>query len=115
MKKNMTFTYFHVEVIRVIDGDTVELNIDMGNSTFWRDKFRLIGINAADENKEGKAAADAATAFMVDVLKEEVLAVHTKGKDKYGRWLCSIFTAKGNVNLRMIEAGHAVPYDGGKR
>lgn len=115
MKKNMSFTYFHVEVIRVIDGDTVELNIDMGNNTFWRDKFRLMGINAPETHSTDKVAANAATAFLVDALKEGVRSAHTKGKDKYGRWLCSIWTGKGNVNVRMIEAGHAVPYDGGKR
>lgn len=115
MKKNMTFVYFHVEVIRVIDGDTVELNIDMGNNTFWRDTFRLMGINAPEKHKTDKVAADAATAFLSDVLKEQGLAVHTYGKDKYGRRLCTFITVKGNVNLRMIEAGHAVPYDGGKR
>lgn len=115
MKKNMTFVYFHVEVIRVIDGDTLELNIDMGNNTFWRDTFRLMGINAPDENKDGKAAADAATAFLTDAMKEQGLTVHTHKKDKYGRRLCTVVTVKGNVNVRMIEAGHAVPYDGGKR
>lgn len=111
----MTFTYFHVEVVRVIDGDTVELNIDMGNNTFWRDKFRLVGINAPETHSTDKVAADAATAFLAAAVKEQGLSVSTNGKDKYGRWLCSIFTGKGNVNLRMIEAGHAVPYDGGKR
>ena len=111
----MAFVYFHVEVIRVIDGDTVELNIDMGNSTFWRDKFRLIGINAPETHSTDKVAADPATAFLADAVKEQGLSVHTKGKDKYGRWLCILFTIKGNVNVRMIEAGHAVPYDGGKR
>lgn len=115
MKKNMTFVYFHVEVVRVIDGDTVELHIDMGNNTFWRDTFRLMGINAPDKNKTDKAAADAATAFLVDTLKEEGLSVRTHGKDKYGRRLGTFITVNGNVNLRMIEAGHAVPYDGGKR
>jgi micrococcal nuclease len=115
VKKNMTFVYFHVEVIRVIDGDTVELNIDMGNNTFWRDKFRLAGINAPEKHKTDKAAADAATAFLANALQEENLFVNTYGKDKYGRRLCRFFTVNGNVNLRMIEAGHAVAYDGGKR
>lgn len=114
----MTFAYFHVEVIRVIDGNTVELNIDMGNNTFWRDKFRLLGINAPEKHKTDKAAADAATAFLTDVLKEKGLCVTTYGKDKYGRRLCTLFTNNGyraNVNVRMIDAGHAVPYDGEKR
>lgn len=112
----MTFVYFHVEVIRVIDGDTVELNIDMGNNTFWRDKFRLMGINAPETHSTDKVAADAATTFLTDSLKKGDIIVHTKGKDKYGRWLCTVFTGKdGNINLRMVEAGHAVPYDGGKR
>lgn len=115
MKKNMTFVYFHVEVIRVIDGDTVELNIDMGNNTFWRDTFRLMGINAPEKHKTDKPAADAATAFLAEWLKERGLAVHTYGKDKYGRRLCTFHTINGNVNVRMVEAGHAVPYDGGKR
>ncbi len=115
MKKNMSFVYFHVDVIRVIDGDTVELNIDMGNNTFWRDKFRLLGINAPEKHKTDKAAADAATAFLADALQEESLFVYTYGKDKYGRRLCTLNTVNGNVNVRMIEAGHAVPYAGGKR
>jgi len=115
VKKNMTFVYFHVEVIRVIDGDTLELNIDMGNNTFWRDTFRLMGINAPETHSTDKVAADAATAFLTAAMKEQGLSIRTHGKDKYGRRLCTVITVKGNVNVRMIEAGHAVPYDGGKR
>ena len=49
----MSYKYQHVKVSRVIDGDTVILDIDMGNRITWTGPFRLAGINAPAVVKRG--------------------------------------------------------------
>jgi micrococcal nuclease len=115
------FTY-NAKLIKVVDGDTVDLRIDLGFNVFTEQRFRLLGINApethskdADEKTRGKAAAD----YLKSLLAGEGQLVATTVLDKqekYGRFLAKIVNASGeNVNDEMVKAGHAKLYDGGKR
>lgn len=110
----MTFEYRHVTVVRVIDGDTVELEIDLGNKIAWRDHFRLYGI---DTPERGRTGASEATARLSELLSNGLHRVETFKPDKYGRWLAklSIPTSGGElcVNDLLVVEGHAVSYFGG--
>lgn len=112
----MSYVYRHVEVVRVIDGDTVRLDVDMGNSIFWATNFRLNGIDAADADKAKK---DAATARMIELLAGGVSRIETFKPDKFGRWLADIYVAVDGgeilANQMMINEGFAVPYFGGRK
>ena len=112
----MSFTYRNVKVVRVVDGDTARLSIDMGNKITWCENFRLNGIDAADEDKAKK---DAATARMVELLAGGVSRVETFKPDKFGRWLADIYIAVDGgemlTNQMMINEGFAIPYFGGRK
>lgn len=104
---------YSATVERVVDGDTVDLMVDLGFDVWRRDRFRLYGINAAEHNTvSGKAA----TAFLATLIPTgTVLTISTyKDKlDKYGRMLATLTTADGkSVNDTMVSTGHAVPYFG---
>jgi len=102
--------------VRVIDGDTVELDIDQGNHQHWVATFRLSGIDAAESRGKTKAAGASATAFLRKLMGEEISLVRTYKPDKYGRWLVQIWTDKAeSINQRMLIEGYAVPYDGGAK
>ena len=117
---------YKAELIRVVDGDTVELMIDLGFSQFTKQTMRLYGIDAPEmRTKEGKAAK----AWLEDDLQPleaiyvQTLQHKTKAKrDKYGRFLAVLydrFPQAGqivaqpgslplySVNLVMVDLGHA--------
>jgi len=112
---------YRAKLVRCIDGDTVELEVDLGFKVTLREKFRLIGIDTPEKNSKIAAereAAKAATDYLVSLLAGEGLTIKTQkdAQGKYGRYLCTLFTASGvDVNQEMIKTGHAVAYDGGAK
>lgn len=101
---------YTAELVRVLDGDTVELKVDCGFKISYVDKFRLAHIDAPERGKE---ATDALTTILKSVSE---LRVETIKPDKYGRWLVIIYLPSGNtVNDWMVHEGYAVPYEGGAK
>jgi micrococcal nuclease len=117
---------YKAELIRVVDGDTVDLVIDLGFDTLRKERFRLYGIDAPEMNTaEGKEAK----AWLREVLQPleaiyiETLQHKTKAKrDKYGRFLAVLYSDLGDIdanrpmktpvspasiNAKMITEGHA--------
>ena len=100
-------------VLRVIDGDTVDVGVDLGFNIHFKNRFRLFGIDAPEKNTpEGKAARD----YLVTMMPpgSDLLVTTEKDKtEKYGRYLgtfSSLETAfdSKSINQLMVEAGHAV-------
>ena len=105
---------------RVVDGDTIDANIDLGFDTWKKTRIRLVGINAAESRTrdlEEKARGLAAKAFVKDILLKHSneFILHSQGVGKYGRCLGEIFLGDTNLNELLITEEHAVEYYGGKR
>ena len=110
---------YNAVIERIIDGDTVEALVDLGFHTFTRRKVRLYGIDAYEsrtrdlEEKEKGLAAKARLQEMIypptgDPLGKVILISH--GLDKYGRSLGTLIVDGVDLNQKLIEEGHAVPY-----
>ena len=100
-------------VERVVDGDTVDLTIDLGFHTYVVKRVRLSRINAPERfTEEGKLAKS----FVENALAvgmEVVVQTQLDSKDKYGRVLGEIFIDKHfSLNEMMLMNGLAVPYNG---
>lgn len=113
----MSFVYRNVDVVRVIDGDTVRLAIDMGNNILWTESFRLKGV---DTPERGQVGSREATEFVKNMLIGDISRVETFKPDKFGRWLVDIYLvapAGGELHLNqmLISAGYAKEYFGGKK
>lgn len=115
----ITLYTYRAKLLRVVDGDTVELEVDLGFYASFRHLFRLAGI----DTPEYGAGADA-TAFLQKLLLTETAwvspgayhTITTTKADKYGRWLVTIPLLLGETaNSRMVTTGYAVPYEGGKK
>lgn len=106
-------------VKRIVDGDTIELTIDLGFRIEITDNFRLFGINAPETRGATKEAGDAATAYLESLIPPGTeLFISTeknrKGDDqrgKYGRYLISGYKDGLCINDKMVEVGHAVYKD----
>jgi len=106
---------YRAKVIRIVDGDTLHLDVDLGFDVRRQDSFRLAGLDAPEH---GTPEGDAATAWLTEQLAghDEIIVATTKDRrEKYGRYLATLWLGSENLNVLMIEAGHAVPYFGGKR
>ena len=105
------YTY-KAQVVRVIDGDTVILNIDLGFKIFHVMSCRLAGVNAPELNAKDEAvklAAVASKEYLMRLLPVgEYVTIKSEKLDKYGRAVVWF----GGVNDAMISEGHAVKYEG---
>ena len=121
---------YKVDVTRIVDGDTVDVDIDLGfKITMKKQRVRLMGIDTPESRTrdlEEKFYGKQAKKFLTSLLEEtEVqLVVHDKGK--FGRIIGELFIiekhAEGHpvfeinteksVNQLMMDNYHAVPYMG---
>ena len=105
-------------MLKVVDGDTLDLDVDLGMRTHTHERVRLLGLNAPEmnsSNPDERAAAKLATAFLLNLVQSSDLILKTKkdSQEKYGRYLATIINGDGvDVNEELIKAGHAVAYDG---
>ena len=103
----MDFRYNAVN-IRVIDGDTIEAEVDLGFRVFKKDIFRLKGIQAPEKDKES-------TDFLTKAVSCASVVLESHKPEKYGRWLAVVYADGVNVNQALVDMGLAIPYNGGKR
>lgn len=100
---------YRATLIRVVDADTLWLDVDLGFDVRRKDSFRLYGINAPEmSTPEGVAARD----YLQGVLRDRPILLHTikDKREKYGRYLAIIHVGTDNVNEMLVQAGHAVEY-----
>ncbi len=107
---------YRAKPLRIVDGDTVHLEIDLGLETSRKIKCRLYGINAPEMNTlEGKAArAHLEGLIKAAIDKDGYLRVSTikDRTEKYGRYLVMLSDHDGNdwLNNIMVANGHAMVY-----
>ena len=116
--------FYEAKVDRVIDGDTVDLVIDLGFDISYTARVRLHGVDTPELRTKDLAEKDrglAAKAFTYDWLasKDRVFVKTLKDDTgKYGRILGYIYSdviMSACLNDDIIDSGHGVPYYAGKR
>lgn len=98
---------------RVIDGDTVDLRVDLGFHLNVLLRFRLAGINAPEMRGDSHAAGIEARNRLRSLIKAagDGLVVESAKTGKWGRWIATLYDAEGrSINQRMVEEGFAEPY-----
>lgn len=121
MKDNLY--HYRATVVRVVDGDTVDVMLDLGFNVSLKERVRLYGINAPEsrtrdkaEKVKGLAAKDFVVEWTEDHADDIFIVTRIDKRGKYGRILGTIMNESGeNLNELMIKEGHAVEYFGGKR
>lgn len=109
---------YRAQVIRWVDGDTVDCVVDLGFTVQVRERFRLSGVNTPETNrKASREAGNRATEFVVDLCPVgSTVIVQTERTGKFGRWLATVYPTDGSlepgvsVNDALLSSGHAVPY-----
>jgi len=105
------YTY-NAKLIRILDGDTVEADIDLGFDIHYVAKIRLAGINAPEmKTPQGLPAKE----HLANLLTNHDFVVTTKLNkefEKYGRVLGELSINGVSINQQMITEGFAVPMKG---
>jgi micrococcal nuclease len=120
---------YRVNIARVVDGDTVDVDIDLGFGVWLRDeRVRMMGIDTPESRTSDpveKVFGKAAKAKLISLLGETAILktqVSKNGEDmkgKFGRILGD-FDVEWNGEMKpatdvLIETGHAVAYFGGSK
>jgi micrococcal nuclease len=117
-----------VKINRVIDGDTIDVTLDLGFSLTKKERVRIAGVDTPEKrtrNLEEKALGIEATNWLKEKLADAIkgddeLVIRTElvgGVGKYGRLLgwCYIGDNDVSLNEQMITEGYAWTYDGGTK
>ena len=117
-----------VKINKVVDGDTIDVTIDLGFDLYKKERVRIAGVDTPEKRTrylEEKALGLDATYWMKDKLTEtikgdEELIIRTElkgGTGKYGRLLGWLYVGEDTVSLneKMITEGYAWAYDGGTK
>ena len=119
MSDNPDAFVYQAELDRVVDGDTVDVILDLGfDVKLHKQRVRLASIDTPEsrtrdlaEKKLGLAAKERLKELCVGTFK-----IKSLGKGKYGRILGIPYTEDGqDICQMLIKEGHAVVYDGGKK
>ena len=107
------------KVKRVVDGDTVDVVLDLGVDVSYSCRVRLYGIDTPESrtrNKDEKARGKMAGSFLKEAIEDgEKVVIQTKLKDskgKYGRILGDVVVDGVNINELMVKCHLAVAYHG---
>ena len=116
------------EINRVVDGDTIDVTIDLGFDLYKKERVRVAGVDTPEKrtrNLEEKALGIDATNWLKKKLADAItgddeLIIRTElsgGIGKYGRLLGWLYIGDGDVSLNeeMIKQGYAWEYDGGTK
>ena len=115
------YEYF-CEVTRIVDGDTLDVDIDLGFATkLTKQRIRMLGIDTPESRTrdlEEKARGLLSKKYLLDSCPVgSMIRLRSHGKGKFGRILGEIFTPEGEVsiNKQMWDEGYAVEYFGGSK
>jgi len=108
---------YKATIIKVVDGDTVDVDIDLGFDTWLHNqRIRLYGVDTPEcrqRDKARKAHGLLAKAYVQKALiVGRTYALTTKEKGKFGRFLGEFKTGKGFITKLLVKERLAVPYTG---
>ena len=116
------------KINRVIDGDTIDVTLDLGFNLTKKERVRIAGVDTPEKrtrNLEEKELGIDATNWLKDKIKDTLtgddeLTIRTElvgGVGKYGRLLGWLYVGDDDYSLneQMITEGYAWPYDGGTK
>ena len=123
-EREKTMYEYRCKILKVVDGDTVDIDIDLGFGVWLhKERVRMMGIDTPESRTRDlteKAFGLASKQFVKDhlpigsmqVLKTEIDKSGEDAKGKFGRILGELYSFDTNINDKMVEECHAVGYHG---
>lgn len=105
---------YKARVDKVVDGDTLQITLDLGLRLSTVQRVRLLGVNTPEVHApepEAREAALRAKAFTAAELEGKDVLVRTEKDDAFGRWLAVVYVDGQEWNTKLLDHGLAVPYE----
>ena len=106
---------YNAKIIRWVDGDTVELCIDLGFKIQSTHRARLYGVDTPERGKVNYNEARLFCEKLVPVGSVVSVDTHKDSSDKYGRYLVDIKVNDKTISQMLVEAKLGYSYFGGKK
>ena len=113
------FSYRVNKVIKIIDGDTIDVMLDLGFDIMYKSRVRLFGIDTPEsrtrdviEKEYGMMSKKYLTNKLKNAKKISIKTYKGEETGKFGRILGDVFVDGKSVNMKMVKEGHAVQYYG---
>ena len=94
-EKRPTGFVYNAEVLRVVDGDTFELKIDLGFKIVHENTFRLYGVNTPETRGKERPKGLKVKEYVKKLIEGKMIVVETFKKGKFGRYVSEIYLGKG--------------------
>lgn len=108
---------YNAKVLRVIDGDTIDVSIDLGFRAWRTERLRLLGVDTPELNAKDPVIREHAVKardFVQWKVDQKDIVIRTHKSDSFGRWLAEIFYMDSDKQINLCEQllaeGLAVPY-----
>lgn len=98
----MVYEYI-AKIINVVDGDTVDAEIDLGFSIKVTDRFRIKDIDAPEKRGIERPDGLISTDWLIDRILGKEVTIKTYKRGKYGRYIAEIFLDDVNIGMEMVE------------
>ena len=108
---------YRAKVVNIVDGDTIDVDLDLGFNITVRKRLRFIGIDTWEVRGEEKEKGIIAKERLTELLSYGDVYIQTKidATGKYGRVLAWVWVdipneGKLNINNILLEEGHGTAY-----
>jgi len=114
------YEYIVKEIVKIVDGDTVDIVLDLGFDVYRKERVRINRVDTPELNSkdvaEKKLAIEAKNYVSTWMINQKKIRIKTFKDDKYGR-LLGEFYGDGDLCLSdlLIDGGYAWAYDGGTK
>lgn len=100
------YDYRVLSVLKVVDGDTVDLSVDLGMRLSKQDRYRLVVVDTPERGEPGFVEATVFARSWLAAFAED-LRVTTYKADSFGRYLADIYTSSGStLSEALLQQGY---------
>jgi micrococcal nuclease len=96
--------WYRATVLRAVDGDTLELDIDLGMRLHSTIRVRLLGIDTPERGDEGFSAAKE---YVTKRAVGREVMIRTERSDSFDRWLAQVFVDGVDIGAELLDLGFA--------
>ena len=112
VKEGVKSKYLYLgEVLRVIDGDTFNIRVDVGFHTFRLENIRLMGVNTPEIRGKERPEGLKVKEYVKQLIEGKKVLIETFKKGKYGRYVCEIYLGgkddKQPLSENLLQKGYA--------
>lgn len=103
---------YQAKVVNVVDGDTVDVEVDLGFKIYTKQRLRLAHIDTPERSQENYSTAKK---FVQDITLGKTVSIKTTKPSKWGYYLAEVYIEDRNLAEMLIAANLAKKYEGGAK